>query len=340
MAHAAKNWSFTSFDVEGPISFPSNVVYAVWQLEVAPDTGTHHYQGYLQLSRKLRRAQVSEIIPGAHLEIARGTLEENIAYCTKLETRLDGTEPFEHGEQSAATTKGQRSELEQLHEAIKSGLTTREYANGHFSTFVKYPNLLNHYSAAQSEPRDPKTPIRCILLIGPPGCGKSRLVSGGLWGRDVYRHSGGKWFDGYRGQRTVWFDDFGGYCLPFSLFKQVVDRYPFRVEVKGSTCEMAATTFIITTNHKVEDWWKQEVTGEVGLEAVKRRITQVYYFFEENSFLEYSQNTVYPAYHAFETQSSRHVLDYNAHLPQAHTPYKVQKVLYSEEEGPILSPQD
>lgn len=60
--------------------------------EVAPTTGTRHYQGYVVFDRMQRLSAMKKIMPpGCHLEPAVGTTAENVVYCSK-----DGW-PIEHG---------------------------------------------------------------------------------------------------------------------------------------------------------------------------------------------------------------------------------------------------
>lgn len=63
--------------------------FIVYQLEVG-ESGTPHLQGYVVFKKPMRLSAVRQLIPRAHLDIARGTNEQNIAYCTKDETRRDG----------------------------------------------------------------------------------------------------------------------------------------------------------------------------------------------------------------------------------------------------------
>lgn len=94
----ARHWAFTSFkDTIQPDE--TKLRYLVYQREVAPDTKKEHWQGYLSLNSPARMTGVKTIIgdPACHLEIAKGTAEQNKAYCTKLESRKEGTEPYEFG---------------------------------------------------------------------------------------------------------------------------------------------------------------------------------------------------------------------------------------------------
>ena len=70
------------------------VRFFIGQLEQCPDTGRVHCQWYVQLhnpgtiaslKRKLRR--VDERLNTSHLEVAQGSADDNIAYCSKESSR-------------------------------------------------------------------------------------------------------------------------------------------------------------------------------------------------------------------------------------------------------------
>lgn len=271
---AAKSWCFTLNNPQISESDLSDELLAagadflVFQLEVG-EQGTPHFQGFAHFPTRVRMTVLRAALPTAHFEIAKGTIQQNIEYCTKPEGRIGefcqvGVPP--------TNTQGHRSDLDSLHSAIKEGLTSRDYYEQFFSLACRYPNALENYKRAQIPPRDSSVPHECIVIYGPPGTGKSRLAQ--HIGGDGYRHDNGKWFDGYGGERTLILDDFRGASLSFSSFKRVVDRYPVRVEIKGSTCQLATTKTIITTNYLPEDWWDKEVTG-ASTEAIFRRISSV-----------------------------------------------------------------
>lgn len=61
-----------------------NIAGMVVGLETAPTTGQKHLQGYIEFTKKVRPIGVmSEKLPGAHWEVARGNRAQNVAYCTK-----------------------------------------------------------------------------------------------------------------------------------------------------------------------------------------------------------------------------------------------------------------
>ena len=152
------------------------VEYAVFQLEEG-ELGTPHYQGYFILPQKARFTEFKHNLPTAHFKAANGTPAQNREYCTKAEGKLG---EFSEIGVFPGTGQGRRTDLEKVHEALKTGLTQAQYADEHFELFVKYPNLVTNYNAAQIRERDGVEEASCTLFIGPPGTGKVDTLSGSL----------------------------------------------------------------------------------------------------------------------------------------------------------------
>lgn len=73
--------------------------YAIGQKEVGPKDGKVHLQFYVEFTDKLRLSQIKRLGPfweSCHLEPAKGTPEQNIAYCSKPDTAIPGSQ-FRHG---------------------------------------------------------------------------------------------------------------------------------------------------------------------------------------------------------------------------------------------------
>lgn len=87
-----KHWCFTYFPKEDQKDLMDHTfeclrMYGpkgVLGREVCPTTGKVHFQGYIQTEQRVRPSEkFREILPGAHWEKARGSVEENLKYCTK-----------------------------------------------------------------------------------------------------------------------------------------------------------------------------------------------------------------------------------------------------------------
>lgn len=101
----AKRWCFTlNNPLEGECLDPDLVEYAIVGEEVAPETGTRHFQGFVIWTTKRRLSALKKMLPRAHWEIAKGSIEQNISYCSK-EGKFD-----EIGQRPANNKKRARSE--------------------------------------------------------------------------------------------------------------------------------------------------------------------------------------------------------------------------------------
>lgn len=92
------NGEFTGFDIVDLVrrfaDQQDGIRFVIGQLEKCPETGRIHLQWYLQchnpgtiasVKRKLRR--FDERLNSTHIEIAQGTADDNIRYCTKESSR-------------------------------------------------------------------------------------------------------------------------------------------------------------------------------------------------------------------------------------------------------------
>ncbi|XP_024858163.1 uncharacterized protein LOC108249974 isoform X2 [Kryptolebias marmoratus] len=184
-----------------------------------------------------------------HLERARGTDEENKEYCEK-----GGDVYLAIGE---PVGQGKRNDLNAAVEMLRrSSGNLSEVANEMPATFIRYCRGLSQWVdfARVARQRDYKTDV--TVLVGPPGCGKSRRAAGATSGLAFYK-SRGEWWDGYVGQEDVIIDDFYGW-LKYDELLRICDRYPHRVPVKGSFAQFSARRIFITSNKHVWEWYKFE----------------------------------------------------------------------------------
>jgi hypothetical protein len=99
----ARNYVFTLNFNDGnvhafvPEEWPSWLSFCTWQLELG-ESGTLHYQGYIELTGKHSIVQLHEVpdFSRAHFEVRRGTQAQAVAYARKDDTRIDG--PWQHGQ--------------------------------------------------------------------------------------------------------------------------------------------------------------------------------------------------------------------------------------------------
>ena len=104
----------------------------------------------------------------AHWEVRKGTHEQAKQYCTKELTRVEG--PWEFG---IDKQPGQRTDLEEIGQLIKSGRTPRSFGVTHPAQYMRYHRGMHALSLALSKPRNFKTKV--TVIYGETGVWKISL---------------------------------------------------------------------------------------------------------------------------------------------------------------------
>ena len=258
--------------------------YGIFQFEQCPSTKRVHAQGYCQFTKELRLSALKKISKEAHWTLALGTPAQNRAYCSKLDTRIEGTEPIEFSELELATERGKSSSTKEAVFRIRSDpdFTVSNFIELFPEVWVRYPDLIARVRLANNLVG--KRDIRVLFIYGKPGIGKSTFVFERYPG--AYWKPPGKWWDGYSGQETVVFDDFDGSWFSCSELLRILNPFPTSVEVKGAVFNLSATNFVITSNYLPESWYRQHfVAFPDHKTAVERRINVVIQYLENQGFL-------------------------------------------------------
>ena len=251
MQPKAIGWVFTinKPDTSNPIEWPSSVRYAIYQLERGVKTGTLHYQGYLEMHKQTALNAIKSILPRAHLEPRKGTVQQAVEYCTKSDTHVLG--PWTHGELGKGT--GYSSELAAAAALVTEGVRPSAIAEMYPTTWIRYGRGLMDLALRISKPRT--SPPEIYVIWGSTGSGKSRWAFDKYPIHDIFVVPGqGTWMDCYEQQPVVIFDEFYG-GIPWSELLKLTDRYPHHSQVKGSHVNFAPKTIIFTSNTHPRDWY-------------------------------------------------------------------------------------
>ena len=244
------------------------ITYAVFQQERGKQDKTVHFQGYIQLTKKGRLTWLkANIDPTAHWEACNGSIQDNIDYCTKDDTREAG--PWHVGEVQAKG-KGRRTDYEkaykllETHERVDSKLIAEMKETAPNLLFNNWRNIQAVHSALHP-PRD-RGPVEIITIIGNTGTGKSTIVSDSTTDHttgvcSAYKPNmagnGKIWFDGYNGQKDLWFEDMRDNSISVQDFLNIFDTQgrALQLPVKGGHVNAEFTRIWITSNELPNTWF-------------------------------------------------------------------------------------
>ncbi len=176
-------------------------------------------------------------------------------------------------------SRGFRSDLEDVTDAIRLGVQFRRLIEDNLDTYIKYSSGINRAYGALLLPQPQQRFVH--VLHGDTGTGKTRGVYD-RHGDEVFAWGQVKdWFDGYNGEEVILCDDFtydpvrrtlGPHQIGWWL--KFLDRYPMRLEIKGGSVRHQAKSIYITTNQDpMRDWWINDIQKHV--DAFWRRVTRV-----------------------------------------------------------------
>lgn len=277
------NPTLTPEDVAERLEKNERVRYAIFQSETG-ESGTPHYQGYVEYDKPQRYSFLHRLLEPCHCERRKGTRTQARDYCRKEDSRVSG--PWEVGTFNGGG-QGSRTDLSAIAQSCMSG-SLKRVAEDHPEAILRYPRGVMLLTSLHAGTRTDKPTVH--LLVGKPGCGKTRWAvdTFGNFGEAHYRKAPDThWFDGYDGQLVLTFDDFMGAASKISVAKllQLLDRYPIDVEIKGGFRPLLATTIIITSNYHPDEWYNW-YNRDQSYQALMRRIDHVYTFNNANVMKE------------------------------------------------------
>lgn len=254
----------------------TQVKYLIFGKEVGDKEQTPHLQAYIYFHNAKTFGQVKKFLGERyHIEKAKGTAFQNRAYCSK------DNEFTEIGE---IPKQGERSDIKHIKEQVSKGATMNEI----IQEATSYQSLRTAELLMKYQKPTPREKPTVKWYYGPTGTGKTRKAWDELGFDDTWISGRNlKWWEGYSGQKNIIIDDFRGDFCTFHELLRILDRYPYRIEVKGSSQWLKATNIIITSAYKPEDVY--ETREDIG--QLLRRLDCVLPFFDTNTNTEVAGNT-------------------------------------------------
>jgi hypothetical protein len=259
---------------------------------MADESGsTHHTHVYVAFSSAVRFSTMKNHFPEAHLEIAKGTSEQNRDYIqksgkwekdTKHGTSIPGT--FEEFGTMPVERQGARNELADLYDMIKSG-------SSNFEIMEETPEHILHLDKIDRarlviKAEEYKTTFRNLevtYIWGSTGAGKTRHVMECHGYKNVYRVSDYDHpFDIYEGQDVLLFDEFRSQ-IKISDLLNYLDGYPLQLPARYANKQACYTKVYIVSNITLEQQYPNIRLEQTSTWlALKRRIHKVQYFPNSN----------------------------------------------------------
>lgn len=167
--------------------------------------------------------------------------------------------------------QGKRNDIANLKDLVKKGASDKEIFEESTTSFLRYYKTIQIARSLFIEKRSWKT--ETVVLVGPPGCGKTKyVVENG--NNTFFKQPSSIWWDGYNGTSDVVLDDFIGW-IPFHDLLRITDRYALDVQTKGGQINFAPKRIFITSNKWPKRWYKDD-KHEWG--ALYRRIDKLLYW--------------------------------------------------------------
>lgn len=240
-----------------------NTSWIKGQLECGGNTGYKHWQLVVALSKKGSLATIKSLFGTCHAELSRSEAAND--YVSKDDTAIVGTQ-FEFG--TKPIRRNSKVDWESVWASAKAGDLESVPASIRIQSYRALRCIGSDYAKPIGIERT------CHVYWGATGAGKSRRA----WdeaGFDAYcKDPRTKFWDGYQSEANVVMDEFRG-GIDISHLLRWLDRYPVRVEIKGSSRPLLATTIWITSNLDPRRWYP-EVDQET-LDALLRRLNIIHF---------------------------------------------------------------
>lgn len=255
--------------IDDPKAFwdPASMEYLAICMEAAPTTGHIHYHCLVVYFQRRRLSAVIKEFPGAHVQIAKGSINQIIAYLTKDGNLIleEGIKPIDLRRHSETPSE---IRFRELVEASKRGQLDKECLM--YARYRTYFNQLEVQHMLRMKVSVDLT-TKNIWIYGPPGSGKSKMVQDYLetHKKTCYLKLLNKWWDGYFKQDVVLLEDADPFhCSKLAHhFKIWCDRYSFTAEVKnGVLIVFPEYEFVVTSNYSID-----ECFDAIDASAIRRR---------------------------------------------------------------------
>lgn len=260
----------------------------LYQLEKAPTTGQIHIQGFMITLKTQRMTGVAKMLPHAHLEVMKGSVKQNIEYCSKSDSKVAG--PWTFGE--LPTKQGKRTDWSTVKEMADAGSKKKDI-------LAEFPHLAPCVKGIEAliEASRPAPPIsrdvQVWYLYGATGTGKTHRAYTAF--PKAFKIRGkyfeGKSFDMYDGEEVLILDEWSPYEWSLTLMNTLLDKWETPLQCRYNNKYAYWTKVIICTNFKPEECYAAVLGGQKA--SFFRRLThQVEILSQTNPEIDFINNKI------------------------------------------------
>lgn len=251
------------------------------------EEGTPHTHLYLHSSCVVRFSSVKKRFPTAHIEMAKGTSQQNREYVTKtgkwLETRkretcVDGT--YEEWGEMPIERQGKRNDLDDLYSMIKDGMSDYEILEQDPTYMLHMDKIERARQTVRQETfKDTWRDMNVVYVWGDTGSGKTRGIMEKYGYSNVFRvtdymHP----FDNYKGQEVIVFEEFRS-SLRIGDMLNYTDGYPLELPCRYANKYACYTKVYVISNMPLSQQYTQlQIDNYESYRAFLRRITEVRHY--------------------------------------------------------------
>lgn len=217
---------------------------------------SYHTHIYIYCSSPVRFSTIKNKFPTAHIELAKGTSEQNRDYVFKegkwLNDKKRGTNLLDTHEEFGEMPierQGARNDLADLYDLIKQGATDFEILDTNPEFFNQIERMEKvRQTIYQDCYKNQFRKLEVTYIWGDTGAGKTRSVMEEYGYSNVYRITNyAHPFDLYKGQAVIIFEEFRS-SLPLADMLNYLDGYPLSLPCRYTDRVACYTKVFVISN--------------------------------------------------------------------------------------------
>jgi len=288
--------------------------------------GNLHLQGFMHFEKPMDFNVVRKVFPTIHLQPCDGTNQDNIDYCCKSNTKLDGYDFVACG--VAPAEERSRTDMTEFYNDVAELMPIDEL-------FAKHPHAtligLNRIETMQQRIIDGKfknlvRQLHVTYIYGEPDTGKTTYLQRVLglmpikYGKITDYKSYN--FDEYKNQDIIVFDEYDSQ-YPLTMFNDILDGQPRELHARyGNRIACYTKAFIISNYAPTELYKKERADGkEKSFQGFMRRINEIIYMPDRDMYIWQKGEPTPEIIATLEKQGARYKIE-----PQAVTQTQMKGV--------------